>query len=49
MVKLFNLYILSPAEMDIIKRDKDRLKRIQTLSQIDWEESGNEADPETDL
>lgn len=49
MVKLLGIYILSPAEMDIIKRDRDRLKRIKTLSEIDWEESGNEADPETDL
>ena len=49
MVKLLGIYILSPAEMDIIKRDKDRLKRIQTLSEIDWEDAGNEADPEADL
>ena len=49
MVKLFNFYILSPIEMDIIKRDRDRLKRIQTLSEIDWEDAGNEADSETDL
>ncbi len=49
MVKILKTYLLSESEMDIIRRDQDRLKRIQTLLEIDWEEAGNEVDPETDL
>ena len=49
MIKILNIYLLSESEMDIIRRDQDRLKRIQTLLEIDWEEPGNETDPKDRL